>query len=432
MTMNSMITIFSSLYQQIVLFTSCLFLLHLPWEKWRTPRTLLFFFVSWIPTLVIQHFNNNWILLSLFMFVTILTVTLHFIVKCHYFHALIAICVSYFIMLLVNMPSLFIFYFFWSPEYIIKSAWISLVAAMIGSVFQFLILRFLPVRQFYKSLCKIPVSISYFIILFLVILALLCGLSSDITYVPEFVKTFLIVLLVLNSALIFTQQILINRRSTMELHYYQQYLPVLNNLIQKVRETQHGHNNTIQAILHLIDVDSDNEKISEALSNYTNELQKSLLPSSLLRLENKLLAALLYHKHCQAAEQGMTIHFHIADPMCRCRASEFELVDAVGILVDNALEASSPGDNIYVSIHASHHNGTEGIKIVVDNPGETVNDAFREQILKKGYTTKTVEAEKHGLGLSILQNIVKKHNGALMISNALHDELQYISFTLLL
>ena len=135
-----------------------------------------------------------------------------------------------------------------------------------------------------------------------------------------------------------------------------------------MRETQHGHNNTIQAILHLIDVDSDNEKIFEVLSNYTNELQKSLLPSSLLRLENKLLAALLYHKHCQAVEQGMTIHFHIADPMCRCRASEFELV----------------------------------------------------------------EAEKHGLGLSILQNIVKKHNGALMISNALHDELQYISFTLLL
>ena len=137
----------------------------------------------------------------------------------------------------------------------------------------------------------------------------------------NFVKNFLIVFLILISGLVFTQQILINRRSTMELHYYEQYLPVLDNLIQKVRETQHGHNNTIQAILHLI---------------------------------------------------------------------------------------------------------------VVDNPGETVNDAFREQILKRGYTTKTVEAEKHGLGLSILQNIVKKHNGALMISNALHDELQYISFTLLL
>lgn len=112
--------------------------------------------------------------------------------------------------------------------------------------------------------------------------------------------------------------------------------------------------------------------------------RKVFFPPSLLRLENKLLAALLYHKHCQAAEQGMTIHFHIADPMCCCRASEFELVDAVGILVDNALEASSPGDNIYVSIHASHHNGTEGIKIVVDNPGETVNDAISRTNIEKG------------------------------------------------
>lgn len=431
--MNNIIaTIFSSLYQQIVLIASCLFILQLPLEKWRNRRTLITFFLSWIPIFLIQNFNNNWVLPSLFLLLGIFSLALHIITGCRYFHALLSICISYFIMLLLNMPFLFVCYLLWDPQLILGSAWLSFGIAVISSVFQYLVIRHLPVRRLFKSLCRIPISISYFILLFLAVLALLCSLNTEITYIPHFVKNFLIVFLILISGLVFTQQILINRRSTMELHYYEQYLPVLDNLIQKVRETQHGHNNTIQAILHLIDVDSDNEKISEALSNYTNELQESLLPPSLLRLENKLLAALLYHKHCQAAEQGMTIHFHIADPMCCCRASEFELVDAVGILVDNALEASSPGDNIYVSIHASHHNGTEGIKIVVDNPGETVNDAFREQILKRGYTTKTVEAEKHGLGLSILQNIVKKHNGALMISNALHDELQYISFTLLL
>lgn len=430
--MNIIATIFSSLYQQIVLFASCLFLLQLPWDKWRSCRTLTAFFISWLPIFLIQNFNNNWVLLSLFLVLGIFTVTLHVITGCRYFHALLSICIGYFIMLFLNMPFLFVCYLLWDPQLIFGSAWFSFGIAVISSVFQYLVIRRLPVHQLFKSLCRIPVSISYFILLFLTVLALLCSLNTEITYIPNFVKNFLIVFLILISGLIFVHQIQINRRSTMELHYYKQYLPVLDNLIQKVRETQHGHNNTIQAILHLIDVDSDNEKISEALSNYTNELQKTLLPSSLLRLENKLLAALLYHKHCQAAEQGMTIHFHIADPMCRCRASEFELVDAVGILVDNALEASHAGDNIYVSIHASHHNGTEGIKIVVDNPGQTVNDDFREQILKKGYTTKTVEAEKHGLGLSILQNIVKKHNGALMISNTLHDELRYISFTLLL
>lgn len=43
--MNNIIaTIFSSLYQQIVLIASCLFILQLPLEKWRNRRTLITFF----------------------------------------------------------------------------------------------------------------------------------------------------------------------------------------------------------------------------------------------------------------------------------------------------------------------------------------------------------------------------------------------------
>ena len=90
------------------------------------------------------------------------------------------------------------------------------------------------------------------------------------------------------------------------------------------------------------------------------------------------------------------------------------------------------GDKIFISIGSSRHNGEEGIKIVVDNPGGTVNDDFRAKILKKGYTTKTTDTDKHGLGLFILQNMVKKHSGSLMLSNQSRDNIQYISFTLLL
>lgn len=65
--MNNIIaTIFSSLYQQIVLIASCLFILQLPLEKWRNRRTLITFFLSWIPIFLIQNFNNNWVLPSLF------------------------------------------------------------------------------------------------------------------------------------------------------------------------------------------------------------------------------------------------------------------------------------------------------------------------------------------------------------------------------
>ena len=56
--MNNIIaTIFSSLYQQIVLIASCLFILQLPLEKWRNRRTLITFFLSWIPIFLIQNFK---------------------------------------------------------------------------------------------------------------------------------------------------------------------------------------------------------------------------------------------------------------------------------------------------------------------------------------------------------------------------------------
>ena len=58
--MNNIIaTIFSSLYQQIVLIASCLFILQLPLEKWRNRRTLITFFLSWIPIFLIQNFTGS-------------------------------------------------------------------------------------------------------------------------------------------------------------------------------------------------------------------------------------------------------------------------------------------------------------------------------------------------------------------------------------
>lgn len=165
--MNNIIaTIFSSLYQQIVLIASCLFILQLPLEKWRNRRTLITFFLSWIPIFLIQNFNNNWVLPSLFLLLGIFSLALHIITGCRYFHALLSICISYFIMLLLNMPFLFVCYLLWDPQLILGSAWLSfelplsVLFSNIGSSGTCL------VRRLFKSLCRIPISISYFILLF--------------------------------------------------------------------------------------------------------------------------------------------------------------------------------------------------------------------------------------------------------------------------
>ena len=124
---------------------------------------------------------------------TIFTITLHIITGRRYLYSLLSICVSYLLMLFSNLPILFVWYFFWSPEYILQAAWLSLITAVLGSVFQLAALRYLPVRQFYKSLCKIPASVSYFILLFLAILALLCSLSTELYLCAGIYKIFLII-----------------------------------------------------------------------------------------------------------------------------------------------------------------------------------------------------------------------------------------------
>lgn len=41
------------------------------------------------------------------------------------------------------------------------------------------------------------------------------------------------------------------------------------------------------------------------------------------------------------------MHIKIHNPLCKSKADEFEIVDAVGIIIDNALENSDTDDNIY-------------------------------------------------------------------------------------
>lgn len=67
-----------------------------------------------------------------------------------------------------------------------------------------------------------------------------------------------------------------------------------------------------------------------------------------------------------------------------------------------------------------------GAKVVY----EEVTEKQREQIFRYGYTTKTVEKSRHGLGLSRLNKLVNSYNGMLALSNEAIDNEMYIVFEL--
>lgn len=185
-------------------------------------------------------------------------------------------------------------------------------------------------------------------------------------------------------------------------------------------------------MIHLSELDTNYEDLRTRLSGYTKNMQQAILPSSFLTLENKLLAALFYYKYCQAEGAGIHMDFTIENPLCPSRAGEFELVDAAGILLDNARENSQPGDTIYVCIGVRELNNIPRTRITVENPGPTADDEFLHRIFSKGYTTKKTDEDSHGIGLHSLQSLVRKYHGFIIVSNTQRNDRNYLCFELIL
>ena len=81
---------------------------------------------------------------------------------------------------------------------------------------------------------------------------------------------------------------------------YHSYLPIVEQLIDQVRETQHAHNNSIQAIRMLPATCHDYETLSRELTDYTDYLISQNAPVALLKINMKMIAGFLYHKILRA------------------------------------------------------------------------------------------------------------------------------------
>lgn len=86
------------------------------------------------------------------------------------------------------------------------------------------------------------------------------------------------------------------RVQSAQLNAYEQYLPVLESLIQNVRIKQHNHTNEIQSIISLLHTCNDYDSLVSEMTKYINISLDSTEPDYLLKLNLHLVAGFLYHK----------------------------------------------------------------------------------------------------------------------------------------
>ena len=169
----------------------------------------------------------------------------------------------------------------------------------------------------------------------------------------------------------------------------------------------------------------DYATLTAALEKYGNCLTVSEEDSALLKLNLKLVSGFLISKKAQAENQNKKLHIQ-NDVFLQCTLPEYVLIEIMGILIDNALEATLENGEVFLKLQ----NRKKRIYLNIRNKGSVLSEKQREQIFRYGYTTKAVEKSRHGLGLSRLNKLVNSYNGMLALSNEVSDNETYIVFEL--
>ena len=88
----------------------------------------------------------------------------------------------------------------------------------------------------------------------------------------------------------------------------------------------------------------------------------------------------------------------------------YDLTTILGILLDNAIEASQKCDEKTINVIIRKDNKVNRQLFIIENT-YTNKDVDTDRIFEKGYTSKTDDNSKdHGLGLWEVRKILKKNN----------------------
>ena len=216
-----------------------------------------------------------------------------------------------------------------------------------------------------------------------------------------------------------------------EVKLYKHYENLITEYREKITEQddkQHEygkHLQTISAMIYFNDV----EKISEYIKEYLNDIKddSTFIESQLAEIERKPFAAYLHSKIMQLKSAGIDFQIDIRDYIIASEIKDYKLVEAVGILIDNAWEATDElNKDVRVSI-IKQKNGRAVIEVL--NKHRRIRPNEWSEMLKRGYSTK---GDKRGIGLYNLEKIVSENNCELIFENREIEGKNYVCFKLVL
>lgn len=194
------------------------------------------------------------------------------------------------------------------------------------------------------------------------------------------------------------------------------FKPIFNEYILKLRANEHEYKNHLNTIYSIINI-SDEKDIKENINNYIGNIKENNHLNNLLYIDNTILKAILYSKMSVAEEKGIEIKYDVTDNLNNIKLDQMDLVVLLSNLLNNAIEAVEEIKDpwIYVNIESADFKGIKRHHISVSN--KIIDKTEALNAINKGITTK---GANRGYGLYNIKKIVNKSKGDILIE-ALED-----------
>jgi len=192
----------------------------------------------------------------------------------------------------------------------------------------------------------------------------------------------------------------------MDLEETKMYNKTLSILHDNIRCFKHDFNNIVQAIGGYI---STND--IEGLKNYYYELQEDCQRNNNLSalnpdtINNPAIYSILASKYHKADSLGIKVNLEIFIDLNTLNMKIYEFTRILGILLDNAIEATSECDDKIINVYIRKDFSVKRQLLIIENTYKN-KEIDIERLFEKGYSTKD---NNTGLGLWEVRQILHKN-----------------------
>ncbi len=199
--------------------------------------------------------------------------------------------------------------------------------------------------------------------------------------------------------------------TTQDLENERLYNKTITILYDNIRSFKHNFNNIVQALGGYISTNNMDE-LKKYYKDSLNDSQKvnnlSILNPELIN--NSAIYSILTSKYYEAEKFDIKMNLEIFLDLQTLNIKTYDLTIILGILLDNAIEASKQCEDKEINVIIRKDNKVNRQLFIIENTYLN-KEIDIDRIFEKGYTSKNNEDKNsHGLGLWNVRQILKKNN----------------------